>query len=101
MENEQQNTTRKPRATRVGVVNSRSGDKTISVTVDRLTKHPIYGKFIRRHTKLAVDDPKNEAGIGDKVEICPCRRLSKRKSWRLVRVVKKANLVEALSEKGN
>jgi len=79
---------------RTGVVTSTGGAKTIHVTVENLTKHPRYSKYIRRRTKLAVHDAKEQASLGDLVEIVPCRRVSKSKSWRLVRVVRSA---EALS----
>ena len=71
-----------------GQVASISGDKTLSVVVRTLVKHPRYGKYLRRRTKLAVHDPRGQAGVGDLVEITPCRPISKRKSWRLVRVVR-------------
>ena len=74
---------------RVGVVTSTGGDKTIRVVVHSLMKHPVYGKYMRRTTKVAVHDPQNTAGLGDVVEIVPCRRISKSKSWRLMRVVRK------------
>jgi len=73
-----------------GTVVSRSGDKSIVVRIDYLMKHPQYEKYIRRRTKLAVHDPANEAGVGDFVEITPCRPISKRKSWRLVKILQKA-----------
>jgi small subunit ribosomal protein S17 len=72
------------------VVVSRSGDKTIRVAVDYTVKHPKYGKYIRRRTRLAVHDEHNQAGVGDLVEVSECRPCSKIKSWRLVRVVEKA-----------
>jgi len=81
---------RKERKTRSGVVISRSGDKSIRVVIDYLVKHPKYGKYIKRSTRLGVHDERNEAGVGDKVEIMECRPMSKTKSWRLVRVVAKA-----------
>jgi len=76
-------------AGRIGVVSSAGGDKTIRVIVHNLVKHPVYGKYMRRRTKLAAHDPRNTAAPGDVVEIVPCRRISKSKSWRLVRVVRK------------
>jgi small subunit ribosomal protein S17 len=72
----------------VGVVRSKSSDKTIRVEIERLMKHAQYGKYLRRRTRLAVHDPGNDARLGDVVEIVPCRRLSRTKSWRLVRVVR-------------
>jgi small subunit ribosomal protein S17 len=85
-----------------GVVASKSGSNTISVVIGRLVKHPTYGKFLRRRTRLAVHDPSNAAGVGDLVEIVPCRRISKTKSWRLVKVVRKAvEAVETAAQEGS
>ena len=64
--------------------------KTISVAVERLVKHPNYGKYVRRTTKLLAHDEKNECREGDLVAIAECRPLSRRKAWRLVRVVERA-----------
>ena len=75
---------------RRGVVVSKSGDKSIKVQIDYLVKHPMYGKYIKRRTKLGVHDEGNEAGVGDTVEITECRPISKSKSHRLVKVVQKA-----------
>lgn len=72
------------------VVVSKSGDKSIVCQIDYRIKHPQYGKFIRRRTKLGVHDPKNLAQVGDQVEITECRPISKTKSWRLVKIVEKA-----------
>lgn len=83
---------------RVGVVTSTSGDKTIRVVVDSMAKHPKYGKFVHRRTKLAVHDPQSTAKLGDMVEIVACRRISKSKSWRLLSVLRAGNVVEAPSE---
>lgn len=76
--------------TRSGVVDSISGNKSVRVTVQRLVKHPLYGKYIRRRTRLLVHDAKGEAQLGDTVEIAQCRPISKRKTWRLVRVIRAA-----------
>ena len=65
-------------------------DKTIAVSVERLVKHPTYGKYIRRTTKLLAHDANNECQEGDTVSIKPCRPMSRRKSWMLVRVVERA-----------
>lgn len=73
-----------------GRVVSDKMEKSIVVAIERFVKHPIYGKFIKRTTKLHVHDENNECGIGDVVEIRECRPLSKTKSWTLVRVVEKA-----------
>ena len=76
--------------TLTGVVLKKSSDKTIRVTVARTVRHPKYGKYIRRRTKVAVHDEHNKAGVGDLVEIAECRPYSKTKSWRLLKVIEKA-----------
>ncbi|MGH2270276.1 30S ribosomal protein S17 [Anaerohalosphaeraceae bacterium U12dextr] len=76
--------------TQRAVVIGKSTDKTIKVQIDFLARHPKYGKYLRRRTRLAVHDPKNLAGVGDVVEITECRPISKNKSWRLLNVVQKA-----------
>ena len=81
---------RKPRKTVRGVVVSKSGDKSIRVMLSYRVKHPVYGKYVSRHTKLGVHDERNEANRGDVVEVAGCRPISKTKSWRLVRIVEKA-----------
>lgn len=91
MENQQSQETAVRRQKRVGEVTSTGGEKTIRVVVDNLVKHAKYGKFIHRRTKVAVHDPLSAAKLGDTVEIVPCRRISKSKSWRLVRVVRSAS----------
>ena len=81
------------RQRRAGVVTSTAGKQTIRVVIDSLTKHPKYGKYVHHRTKLAVHDPENTAKLGDMVEIVPCRRMSKNKSWRLLRVLRSGNVV--------
>lgn len=81
---------RKPARTKRGLVVSKSGNKSIKVVVDYLTKHPRYGKYIKRRTKLGVHDENNQANVGDMVDVAECRPFSKTKSWQLVRVVDKA-----------
>jgi small subunit ribosomal protein S17 len=73
-----------PRRVMQGVVTSKSGDKTIVVNVDRLMKHPIYKKTIRRSKRYHAHDEANNAKVGDKVRIQECRPLSKLKSWIVV-----------------
>jgi small subunit ribosomal protein S17 len=73
-----------------GKVVSNKMDKTIAVSVERLVKHPTYGKYVRRTTKLLAHDESNECNEGDTVSIKPCRPMSRRKSWMLVRVVERA-----------
>ncbi|BAU49897.1 30S ribosomal protein S17 [Sulfurifustis variabilis] len=67
--------------------------KTITVQVDRRLKHPLYGKYVTRRTKLHAHDENNECKEGDLVLIEPCRPLSKSKSWRLVKVLERARQV--------
>jgi small subunit ribosomal protein S17 len=73
-----------------GRVTSNKMDKTITVIVERTVKHPIYGKFIKRSTKLHAHDEANVCKEGDVVNITECRPLSKSKTWMLVEVVTKA-----------
>ena len=69
---------------------SNKGEKTITVLVERRVKHPVYGKFLRRSTKLMAHDENNQCREGDIVTIEECRPLSKRKTWMLVSVVEQA-----------
>src|SRR5215210_8040727 len=73
-----------------GVVASDKGNKTIKVVVEYQTRHPKYGKYLRRRTVLHAHDEKNEAKEGDTVEIAECRPLSKTKHHRLLRIVQQA-----------
>ena len=82
----QQSKVKTTEATVVG----KSGNKSIKVAIDYIFKHPKYGKIIRRQTKLIVHDERNEAGVGDVVEVAECRPYSKTKNWRLVKISKKA-----------
>ncbi len=77
--------------TATGRVVSNKMDRTITVMVERRVKHPLYGKFIRRSTKLHVHDEDNQCNEGDEVTIAECRPISKSKSWKLVEIVKRAN----------
>jgi small subunit ribosomal protein S17 len=83
-------TVRNLRKERVGKVVSNKMTKSISVAIERKVKHPIYGKFMNKTTKLMAHDEKNEAGIGDTVRIMETRPLSKNKRWRLVEIIEKA-----------
>lgn len=76
--------------TLTGRVVSNKMDKTITVYVERLVKHPLYGKYIKRSTKLLAHDEENQCQEGDLVAITSCRPLSKRKAWTLVRILEKA-----------
>jgi small subunit ribosomal protein S17 len=78
------------RKTRIGVVKSNKMDKTVTVSVERKVKHPIYGKFVKKTSSFHAHDEKNECTVGDVVKIMESRPLSKTKRWRLVEVVEKA-----------
>ena len=82
--------TKKIQRTLVGRVVSNKMDKTVSVAIERLIKHPVYGKYIRRTTKVLAHDAANDCREGDRVEIAECRPLSKKKSWTVVNVVERA-----------
>ncbi len=77
-----------------GRVLSNKMDKTITVLVERKERHPLYGKFVRRSTKLHAHDANNECGEGDLVLIQECRRLSRSKNWRLIKVLEKVTRVD-------
>ena len=77
------------RKQREGVVTSNKMDKTISVEVTRRVKHPMYGKFVVKTSKLPAHDESNQCNIGDKVRIIETRPLSKNKRWRLTNVLEK------------
>ncbi len=81
---------RKRRKSRIGIVSSAKMEKTITVSVERKLKHPIYGKFLKSTTKFMAHDEQNAAGPGDTVRIMETRPLSKNKRWRLVEVIEKA-----------
>ncbi len=78
------------RKERIGQVVSNKMQKSITITVSRRVKHPIYGKFIRKTSKFTAHDEKNECGIGDTVRIMETRPLSKNKRWRLVEIIERA-----------
>lgn len=77
--------------TLLGKVVSDKMDKTITVLIERQVKHPLYGKFIKRSTKVHAHDENNECSMGDLVRVVECRPLSKSKTWQLVEIVEKAN----------
>jgi small subunit ribosomal protein S17 len=76
--------------TLTGLVISKSGNKSVIIALDYKVRHPKYGKYIKRRTKIGVHDEHNLSGVGDVIEIAECRPRSKTKSWRLVKVVEKA-----------
>ena len=81
---------RSRRKVRVGVVVSDAMDKTVVVRIDRQVRHPLYGKIVRRSSKLTAHDESNDAHVGDTVRVTETRPLSKTKRWRLVEVVERA-----------
>jgi small subunit ribosomal protein S17 len=83
-------TERKLRKERIGKVVSSKMDKSITVAIERRVKHPIYGKFMGRTSKLMAHDEKNESNEGDLVRIGETRPLSKNKRWRLVEIIERA-----------
>jgi small subunit ribosomal protein S17 len=76
--------------TLTGRVVSDKMDKTITVLIERRVKHPIYGKYVKRSTKLHAHDESNQSKIGDKVSICETRPVAKTKSWALVEIIERA-----------
>ena len=92
--------TRNTRKTLVGFVTSRSGNKSVKVTIPYKTPHPLYHKVINRKTVVHVHDEKNETKVGDKVEIMETRPMSRLKRWRVMSVVHSAvgTTAEAISE---
>ena len=80
-------TERKPLTRYQGIVSRRSGDKTVRVEMNYQTRHPKYGKILKRRTVALVHDEENQAHAGDLVEIVKCRPFSKNKTWRLMRII--------------
>ncbi len=83
-------TTEAVKRTKVGRVVSDKADKTVTVMLERHVKHPLYGKYIKRSTKVHAHDEDNSCGQGDLVKISECRPLSKTKSWRVVEIMERA-----------
>lgn len=77
-------------STVTGHVVSNKADKTITVLLERRVQHPIYGKFVKRSTKVHAHDEQNECGVGDTVTVEECRPMSKTKTWRLVSIDERA-----------
>jgi small subunit ribosomal protein S17 len=82
--------TRKERRTLVGVVASDKMRETVTVTIERLVKHPLYKKIMRRRTKVMAHNEKNEARVGDRVELVETRPISRNKTWRVAQILVKA-----------
>lgn len=74
-----------------GSVVSDKMNKSATVLIERKVKHPIYGKFVTKSTKLHIHDENNECSVGDTVQVSECRPMSRTKSWTLIKVVEKAN----------
>jgi small subunit ribosomal protein S17 len=88
---------RSARKTQIGFVSSRSGDKSVKVTVAYKTPHPLYQKVVNRQTVLHVHDEKNETKVGDQVEVMETRPLSRLKRWRVVSILQKAVTTDAIA----
>jgi small subunit ribosomal protein S17 len=84
----------------IGRVVSNKMQKSVTVSIERLVKHPAYGKFIRRTTKVMAHDEEGTCRAGDTVAIVECRPISKRKSWRVVEVVERAPVENASEAEG-
>lgn len=80
----------KVKRTVTGVITSNKMDKTVTVMIERVVKHPVYGKYIKRSSKVHAHDESNECNIGDTVEVIECRPLSKSKTWNLEKIVTRA-----------
>jgi len=83
-------TDEKARRTVEGRVVSNKMDKSVSVAIERLIKHPLYGKYMRRTSKVMAHDANNECNEGDRVAISECRPISKNKSWQVVNIIERA-----------
>jgi len=83
-------TTQEIKRTQTGRVVSNKMDKSVTVLLERQIKHALYGKYIKRSTKVRAHDEDNSCGEGDKVVIAECRPLSKSKSWRVVEILERA-----------
>jgi small subunit ribosomal protein S17 len=83
-------TTQEIKRTKTGRVVSNKMDKSVTVLLERQIKHWLYGKYIKRSTKVLAHDEENSCGEGDKVMIAECRPLSKSKSWRVIEILERA-----------
>lgn len=97
---EMQETSRGKGTIKVGVVTSDRMTRTVVVKVERLVKHPAYHRFVKRTSTFMAHDERGECHVGDKVEIVECRPLSRRKRWRVRRVVAKAVRIEEPQAQG-
>jgi len=83
-------TTQAITSSKVGRVVSNKADKTVTVRIERQVKHPLYGKYIKRSSKVHAHDEQNSCGEGDLVKITQCRPVSKTKAWQVVEIVERA-----------
>jgi small subunit ribosomal protein S17 len=83
-------TTQEIKRTQTGRVVSNKMDKSVTILLERKVKHALYGKYIKRSTKVRAHDEDNSCGEGDKVIIAECRPLSKSKSWRVIEILERA-----------
>ena len=83
-------TTQEIKRTQTGRVVSNKMDKSVTVLLERQIKHALYGKYIKRSTKVRAHDEENSCNEGDKVMIAECRPLSKSKSWRVIQILERA-----------
>jgi small subunit ribosomal protein S17 len=81
---------KKNQKTKIGVVVSNTMDKSVVVNTERMIRHKLYGKFMRRNVKYMAHDPENSCDIGDRVLIEECRPLSKKKRWKVREIIEKA-----------
>jgi small subunit ribosomal protein S17 len=79
----------------VGRVSSDKMDKTITIVLERKEKHPMYGKYISKRTKVHAHDERNECKVGDLVQVQECRPVSRNKSWKLVKIIERAPTEQA------
>jgi small subunit ribosomal protein S17 len=84
------NTTEAVKRSKVGRVVSNKAEKTVTVKLERQVKHPLYGKYIKRSTKVHAHDEENSCSEGDLVRISECRPISKTKNWRVVEIMERA-----------
>lgn len=85
-----ENTEKKLGRTLIGRVVSNKMEKSATVLIERKVPHPLYGKYVKKSTKLHIHDAENACGMGDTVMIEECRPISKTKSWRLVKIIEQA-----------
>ena len=78
------------KATKIGTVTSDAAEKTVVVRVESVVMHPLYHRFVRKSKKFMAHDEANDCHVGDRVQIAECRPLSRRKRWRVVRVIERA-----------